>query len=58
MTGDEPQFEVTVNGDRSWSTASEFGEYDATHAVAGALLAGAESVTVERVASRSSDGDK
>lgn len=47
---DEPQFEVSVGEDgRSWKTASEFAEYDATHAVAGALLAGAEKVTVEQI---------
>lgn len=45
----DPQFKVTVDDDRSWRTSSEFAEYDATHAVAGALLAGADSVTVERV---------
>lgn len=44
----DPQFKITVNDDRSWTTNSEFGEYDATHAVVGALLAGADSVEVER----------
>lgn len=46
---EEPQFEVTVDGDRSWETNSEFAEYDATHTVIGALLAGADSVEIERV---------
>ena len=48
MSDDDPQFEVTIDDDRSWRTSSEFAEYDATHAVAGALLAGADSVSVEK----------
>ena len=43
-----PQYEVRINGERSWHTDSEFSEYDAAHAVAGALLAGADKVTVTR----------
>lgn len=43
-----PSFEVTVDDDRAWHVDSEFAEYDATHTVAGALLAGADSVTVTR----------
>lgn len=45
---DSPSFEVTIDDDRSWHVTSEFAEYDATHAVAGALLAGADDVTVTR----------
>lgn len=45
---DSPSFEVTVDGGRAWHVTSEFAEYDATHAVAGALLAGADEVTVSR----------
>lgn len=44
----EDQFTIRVDDDRSWSTNSEFGEYDATHAVIGALLAGADRVVIER----------
>lgn len=46
---DDPGFEVRVNGDRVWKVNSEFSEYDATHAVAGALLAGADTVEVKRI---------
>lgn len=49
MDPSDPQFEVTIDEDRSWTTASEFAEYDAVHAVAGALLAGAEKVEIELV---------
>lgn len=45
---DSPDFKVRVDDDRAWHVGSEFAEYDATHAVAGALLAGAEKVEVER----------
>lgn len=45
-------YELTINdGDGTtakWETASPEAEYDAIHAAAGALLAGAESVTVTR----------
>jgi hypothetical protein len=39
---------VDIDGDE-WRTVSDYSEYDAVHVVAGVLLAGAESVTVERV---------
>lgn len=48
MGDDTSHFQVRVDGGRSWSTASEFGEYDAASAVAGALLAGADRVEVTR----------
>ena len=40
------QYKIQVDGDRSWTTNSEFAEYDATHCAIGALLAGAESVEI------------
>lgn len=47
---DDEQFELSVNDDsRSWETSSEFAAYDATHFVAGALLAGADSVEIRRL---------
>lgn len=52
---EEPQYKITIDDDRSWTTNSEFAEYDATHTVIGALLAGADAVSVERV--REDDGD-
>ncbi|QLG30146.1 hypothetical protein HUG10_21400 (plasmid) [Halorarum halophilum] len=45
----DPQYEIRVDDDRSWTTNSEFAEYDATHFVAGALLGGAEHVTIRQV---------
>jgi hypothetical protein len=39
--------EVTIDG-RSWHVNSKYAEYDATHAVAGALLAGADEIEVSR----------
>lgn len=51
---DEPQFTMRVDGDLTWETNSEFAEYDATHFVAGALLAGADEVVIQR---QGGDGD-
>lgn len=45
---DSPTYEVRINDDRAWHVGSEFSEYDATHAVVGALLAGAEKVEITR----------
>jgi len=39
--------EVTIDGE-TWFVTSDYARYDAAHAVAGALLAGAERVAVER----------
>lgn len=47
-----PSFTVEVDGE-PYHVTSEYAEYDATHAVAGALLAGADTVTVTR-----RDGDE
>ena len=46
-------YEVTVDG-KSWYAVSPHSEYDAIHCVAGAILAGADEVTVER---QEGDGD-
>jgi hypothetical protein len=51
MSSDPPEesvdYEVTVDG-KSWYSVSPHSEYDAIHCVAGAVLAGADEVTVER----------
>lgn len=39
---------IRVDG-KLWSVASETSEYDAANAVAGALLAGADKIEVERL---------
>lgn len=44
-------YEVSIDG-KSWYSLSPHSEYDTIHCVAGAILAGADEVTVERV-----DGD-
>lgn len=43
------QYEIRINEDRTWTTNSEFAEYDVTHCVVGALLAGAETVEITEV---------
>lgn len=48
------QITVTVDG-MDWTTSGEFREYDAIHATAGALLAGADHVDIQR--DEGDDGD-
>lgn len=43
-----PGLQVVIDG-QPWFTPSDYSAYDAAHAVAGALLGGADEVTVERV---------
>lgn len=43
----EDQIEITIDG-APWSVVSDYKEYDAIHAVAGALLAGADDVRIRR----------
>lgn len=49
---DVPQYEAVVDGEADWHTDSDYAEYDMTHFVAGALLAGADSIEIEKM-----DGD-
>jgi len=46
-------YEVTIDG-KTWYSVSPHSEYDAIHCVAGAILAGADEVTIER---KESDDD-
>jgi len=51
MSEDRPDesvdYEVTIDG-KTWYSLSPYSEYDAIHCVAGAILAGADEVTIER----------
>lgn len=48
MTRETPDYEVNVDGDR-WYSISPHSDYDAIHCVAGAILAGADEITIEKV---------
>ena len=41
------QYTLTIDGDE-WTVGSAAAPYDAAHAVAGALLAGAEEISIEK----------
>lgn len=44
----DPKFKVTIDGE-TWAVVSEQSEYDIIHAVAGAVLAGADRIEIINV---------